>query len=133
MAQKGGFPWLPASAPAPEYFNSFKYNVLDFLKQYGQLVPLKLLNTTAFIVTLRHKTVNGPVKLHVYEEHIDEDSGAPPTCDQCRNMGRREGAVGRQRLWRGRERRGGGDLHACRAGPYHALGPRRNALRNAVN
>lgn len=100
--QKGGFPWLPTSVPAPEYYNSFKYNILDFLRQYGQLVPLQLepCSTRVWLVPLRHKTVSGPVKLHVYEEHIDEDSGAPPTCDQCRNMGRWGWGMG-VRAWHG--------------------------------
>ncbi|GIL58806.1 hypothetical protein Vafri_13798 [Volvox africanus] len=77
------FPWLPGTTPV--YLSPFKHNINEFLKDYGNLVPLKLQLTTAWIVPLKHK--DGVVKLHIYEEHLDESSGTPPICDQCRNMG----------------------------------------------
>jgi hypothetical protein len=77
------FPWLAGTTPL--YLSAFKHNVKAFLDEYGTLVPLKLQLTTAWIVPLQHK--NGVVKLHVYEEHLDEASETPPICDQCRNMG----------------------------------------------
>lgn len=80
--QAKAFPWIAGS---PNYNNSFRQNVVDFLKAYGSHVPLKLKLTTVWVVPLRCKSSN--VKLHVYEERLDESSDTPPICDQCRNMG----------------------------------------------
>lgn len=77
-----GIPWLDPRPPS--YSRNFRYNVIDFLKQYGRQVCVPgLKGVSAWLVDLCWQ--DGPVLLHVYEERVSENM--IPVCDQCRNIG----------------------------------------------